>query len=65
MKSKNGFAEIQLFKNEKIEFDEEGFLITKSMLIPIKKRPQRMNYDAIINSRIDNGSSPNKNSVIH
>ena len=65
MKSKNGFAEIQLFKNEKIEFDEEGFLITQSMLIPIKKRQLRMNYDATLKSRIDKGYSPYKNSVIH
>lgn len=64
MKSKNGLIEKQIFKNDNIEFDDEGFLITQSVLIPIKKRQQNMIYATILESRMNSRNSRNKNSVL-
>ena len=40
MKSKIELVQKQIFKNEKMEFDDEGFLINQSLIYPMKKRQQ-------------------------
>lgn len=61
MKSKNGLIEKQLYK---IEFDEEGYLLSQSVLIPITKRKQNICFAAILKSRIKSINSRNKNLVL-
>ena len=44
MKSKIELVQKQIFKNEKMEFDDEGFLICQSLLSPMKKREHFFKY---------------------
>ena len=38
MKFRTGLSQRKVFKNEKMEFDEGGFLLTQSIFVPMKKR---------------------------
>ena len=44
MKSKIELVQKQIFKNEKMEFDDEGFLISQSLIYPMKRRQQLAKY---------------------
>ena len=54
-----------VFRTERMEFDDEGFLMNEPLLLPIKNRQQREMRPTDSNSKIQVGETGDKYSLHH
>ena len=65
MKLKIELSGEHLFRTERMEFDDEGFLMNEPLLFPMKNRQQREMCSTDSNSKIQVGETYDKHSLHH
>ena len=63
MKLKIELSGEHLFRTERMEFDDEGFLMNEPSLLPMKNRHQREMCSTDSNSKIQVGETYDKHSL--